>query len=57
MPKSRSTRSSTKRKSSGTNALIKINREAARLKASNPKLEHRKAIAMASKKYNQGLLR
>lgn len=48
---------SSKRKSSGTTALLKINREAARLKASNPRLEHRKAIAMAAKKYNQGLLR
>lgn len=51
------TRATSKRKSSGANALVKINREAARLKASNPKLEHRKAISMAAKKYNQGLLR
>ena len=51
------THSSIKKKTSGTTALLKINREAAKLKAAHPKLEHRKAISMAAKKYNQGLLR
>lgn len=53
-PKRKSTKS---KQSKGTTALVTINREAAKLKASNPRLEHRAAISMASKKYNRGLLK